>query len=154
MLHGAKFKPDSYYIRKRPYITGWGRTAFSKCLHTQPLLVRRANVERFYEESCNFADGSLSARLQESDLPIVNNTECAQTYAHRKMARIDETVLCAGRGGKDSCQGDSGGPLMLPNAQLQAFFLAGIVSYGIRCADNYPGELSRGFRFYKRSTVC
>lgn len=76
-----------------PFVAGWGRTVEGG----QP-----ANI------------------LQELQLPILPNTECADRYkAIGKLIspkQFDKAVICAGylEGGKDSCQGDSGGPLMSP----------------------------------------
>jgi len=48
---------------------------------------------------------------------------------------IKRGMICATAPGKDSCQGDSGGPLFVSGGKL-----AGLVSWGIKCATpNYPG---------------
>jgi secreted trypsin-like serine protease len=79
-------------------------------------------------------------KLQEVQLPIVSNQECnegfEQNYSDYKNP-ITKTMLCAGylAGEKDSCQGDSGGPLMIPDDGK--WLLAGLVSWGDRCAITY-----------------
>lgn len=91
---------------------------------------------------------------------------------------IPEIFLCAGHetGGHDSCQGDSGGPLQVNiNTKIKIFksklitiffffffynflvkvkgkdghyFLAGIISWGIGCAEaNLPGVCTRISKF-------
>lgn len=83
---------------------------------------------------------------------------------------IPEIFMCAGyeEGGRDSCQvsdhdskhwvsvnfnlfhllkGDSGGPLQVQNDDGK-WFLAGIISWGIGCAEpNLPGVCTRISRF-------
>ena len=75
--------------------------------------------------------GWLSYDLQQVEIPIVSQEECA--YAMGRM--VTENMLCAGysEGGKDACHGDSGSPLMVPDGN-GGWRLAGIVSFGIGCA--------------------
>merc|ERR1712048_728069 len=70
--------------------------------------------------------------LQETQVPIVNNTVCDAAYQRNN---INETaMLCAGyaEGGIDACQGDSGGPLICVENNQPV--LRGVVSWGIGCA--------------------
>ncbi|XP_053371256.1 serine protease 27-like [Clarias gariepinus] len=77
--------------------------------------------------------------LQEVEVPIVSNSDCANSYSS-----ITNNMICAGlsQGGKDSCQGDSGGPLVI---RVNGIWVqAGIVSFGHGCAQpNFPGVYTR-----------
>lgn len=79
--------------------------------------------------------GVISQQLQEVDVPIVSDSDCAGSYGSGYIAA---TMLCAGypAGGKDACQGDSGGPLMVPTSDVsKPWTLVGIVSWGAGCAQ-------------------
>ena len=85
--------------------------------------------------------------LRKVSLPIVTNRVCngPRSYA----GEVKTKMLCAGfaAGGKDSCQGDSGGPLVVPDGD-GGFALAGITSWGARCAaPNKYGVYTRVARF-------
>ena len=73
-------------------------------------------------------------QLQVIDFPVVDRTECAETY--QRMITLTENMICAGSetGAEDTCKGDSGGPMVVGGE------LAGIVSFGAGCAvPGYPG---------------
>ena len=84
--------------------------------------------------------------LLEADVPIIDDTRCASSYG----SDFDPaTMVCAAdapgtppSSSHDTCQGDSGGPLLVPDGGF--FATAGIVSWGIGCADPAnPGVYSR-----------
>nr|XP_040569289.1 serine proteinase stubble-like isoform X1 [Lepeophtheirus salmonis] len=94
--------------------------------------------------------GQLPNVLQYVAVPIVSNDRCEGMFlkAGRNEA-IPNIFLCAGYddGGRDSCQGDSGGPLVVKGKDGR-FFLGGIISWGIGCAQpNLPGVCTRISKF-------
>lgn len=78
--------------------------------------------------------GGLSAKLLYTDLPVLSDGECGESYVDDELF---PSMLCAGgtaAAGVGSCQGDSGGPLACGSV------LAGLVSWGYGCArPEYPG---------------
>ncbi|KAM7359941.1 serine proteinase stubble isoform 1-T4 [Cochliomyia hominivorax] len=114
---------DSLLIGMNATVTGWGRLS---------------------------EGGDLPSVLQEVSVPIVSNDNCKSMFLRAgRQEFIPEIFLCAGyeTGGQDSCQGDSGGPLQV-KSQDGRYFLAGIISWGIGCAEaNLPGVCTRISKF-------
>ncbi|XP_058800150.1 serine proteinase stubble-like isoform X2 [Phymastichus coffea] len=114
---------DELLVGENATVTGWGRLS---------------------------EGGTLPSVLQEVSVPIVSNDKCKSMFL--KAGRhefIPEIFLCAGyeTGGQDSCQGDSGGPLQVRGKDGR-YFLAGIISWGIGCAEaNLPGVCTRISKF-------
>lgn len=72
--------------------------------------------------------------LQEADIEVISDSECAQSYG--SQGGFDpSTQVCAGKrivGLEDACQGDSGGPLVA-RAGDGALRQVGVVSFGLGC---------------------
>lgn len=86
-----------------------------------------------------------SDQLREVDLPVVSFQTCKDSSEYL----VTDNMFCAGypEGQKDACQGDSGGPFVIyDNHHWQ---LAGIVSWGVGCADpGYYGFFTRVPNYY------
>ena len=97
------------------FATGWGWT--------------KMDYEPTVDTSVDF--------LREVMLPIRSPTECEKSnkISYRNNYNAT-TMLCAGypEGGADACRGDSGGPLVCQRCSSCNFYLAGIISYGEKCA--------------------
>ncbi|KAK7938541.1 hypothetical protein WMY93_001867 [Mugilogobius chulae] len=85
--------------------------------------------------------GASATILQEVEMPIVGNRECACNFTGNA---VTDNMLCAGldEGGKGACFGDSGGPLVYKASS--AWIQFGVVSFGIPCAvPAYPSVYAR-----------
>ncbi|KAK9506720.1 hypothetical protein O3M35_008605 [Rhynocoris fuscipes] len=93
--------------------------------------------------------GSVSAKLQEVNVSLVDGNECKNLHGENTMIPegIDtRTMVCAGEkeGGKDACSGDSGGPLIINQNRGCSKAQIGIISYGKECGlPNFPGVYTR-----------
>lgn len=86
------------------------------------------------------ADKSSSRVLLKASLRILTDEKCMNSQLAQ---HLKPSMMCAFSKGKDGCQGDSGGPLVVfqPDGK---YVQAGIVSWGIGCADpRYPGVYTK-----------
>ncbi|KAG5861392.1 hypothetical protein JTB14_007818 [Gonioctena quinquepunctata] len=84
----------------------------------------------------NFTQKKASPTLQCVFLPLISHEACFNKYNPNHT--ITENMMCSlSAKEKDACQGDSGGPLLCGGTQY------GIVSWGEKCADGFPGVYTR-----------
>ncbi|XP_064475238.1 venom protease-like [Ornithodoros turicata] len=81
--------------------------------------------------------GQHSGLLRAVKLPIISHQECCRVF--KNVITVREEMFCAGDllGKKDACQGDSGGALMWMDPDSDRWYVLGIVSFGVKCAE--PG---------------
>ena len=107
---------DSHTATMSAVITGWGNT--SKVGFRWPRSLQGAQIS-----TSNLIDGDCSRGLLGFDLT---------------------SMICGGVApytDVDTCQGDSGGPM---SAKINgANYLIGITSWGVNCADGFPGVYTR-----------
>nr|XP_055199176.1 transmembrane protease serine 9 [Nyctereutes procyonoides]XP_055199177.1 transmembrane protease serine 9 [Nyctereutes procyonoides] len=106
---------QKFPVGRKCMISGWGNTQEGNA--TKPDILQRASVG------------------------IIDQKACSALYNFS----LTDRMLCAGflEGQVDSCQGDSGGPLACEEAP-GVFYLAGIVSWGVGCAQaRRPGVYTR-----------
>ena len=90
------------------------------------------------------AGSSFPDRMREVAVPIVSPTTCDAALTFDGVHLLDrQTMLCAGRAGRDTCHGDSGGPLFT-RALAGRYVQVGITSWGVGCAAaGYPGVYTK-----------
>jgi len=90
--------------------------------------------------------------LMVANVTIISHSDCKKLYGGDL---ISDSMLCARAPGRDACQGDSGGPLVVTSDD-GALTQAGVVSWGLGCADNrYPGvyaNVAKDINFIRHNT--
>jgi hypothetical protein len=95
--------------------------------------------------------------LRYVEIPFVADSFCGSAPSYGSSF-FPASMVCAGpvAGGQDSCQGDSGGPLLTRHPTTDAWFVAGVVSWGNGCAlPNFPGVYTRltAYQTFVESTI-
>ncbi|XP_022220285.2 phenoloxidase-activating factor 2 [Drosophila obscura] len=102
--------------------------------------IRRAHCLATGWGQSNSSDKSMVHLLKRIELPVVEHENCQRLLRRTILGRrfrLHDSFLCAGGvEGKDTCKGDGGSPLFcsMPG-QTDRYQLAGIVSWGIECAE-------------------
>uniref|UniRef100_A0A336MBD1 CSON014321 protein n=1 Tax=Culicoides sonorensis TaxID=179676 RepID=A0A336MBD1_CULSO len=81
--------------------------------------------------------GESSKVLQEVRIKVLDQESC-KNNENLKSFFEPTSMMCAFQREKDACQGDSGGPLFL-QTDKNRYEQIGVVSFGIKCANNIPG---------------
>lgn len=112
---------DFNFDSSRCYASGWGKDLWGK-------------------------EGKYQVILKKIDLPIIPRTFCIEKLRRTRLGQhfqLHQSFICAGgERGKDTCKGDGGSPLVCPiPGKYEQFYQAGIVAWGIGCADVNPGKI-------------
>lgn len=89
------------------------------------------------------AGGSISNVLLEVGVEYVPSYICESAYNNYGYPITPRMICAGGLEDRDSCQGDSGGPLFVRGSDPHQDVHVGITSWGIGCADGYPGVYAR-----------
>lgn len=87
--------------------------------------------------------GKYQATLRKVDLPIVERGKCEHLLRRTRLGpfyNLNESLMCAGGGQRDTCKGDGGSPLIceIPHDKGR-FYQTGVVAGGIGCGGRVPG---------------
>jgi trypsin len=130
--HGVS-RPRRYQSVK---VLGWGDTAVSRSGGSD--LLNEVNLRIVPNQKCNSIEGYWDGMHVSYEGYIV------------------DSMMCAAATNKDACQGDSGGPLIVRGSNEEEDLLVGLVSWGLGCANDFPGvyaRVSSGYNWIRRE-VC
>lgn len=120
-VNTACLPPQDYiFDGSRCYASGWGKDLWGK-------------------------EGKYQVILKKIDLPIIPRKPCVEKLRMTRLGtyfNLHQSFICAGgERGKDTCKGDGGSPLVCPIPEKhEQYYQAGIVAWGIGCADVNPGN--------------
>lgn len=88
-------------------------------------------------------NGIYQATLKKVELPIVERKKCRKLLRRTRLGpffSLDQSLMCAGGGRRDTCKGDGGSPLFcqIPR-EKNRYYQSGIVAGGIGCGSKVPG---------------
>ncbi|XP_054160061.1 serine protease 48-like [Oppia nitens] len=106
---------------------------------TEKIVVAGWGVKQFDAEE-------MEQYLKDVSLTLITDKDCAKKYQQRRQ-KIFESQFCTLAYKKDTCLGDSGSPAF--EKYGNRFFMVGIVSYGAKCADDFPGVYTQVSYFLK-----
>lgn len=119
------------------------------CLPTVEELIQRNNTnENFVVVGWGKTEqDKISKKQRMVEVKGVSVDACQEIYKTEQRVAITADQICAlGEGGQDACSDDSGGPLIgtYQDKDGKSFrYLAGIVSAGKGCGNEYPGIYTR-----------
>eukprot|EP00956_Cyclotella_meneghiniana_P003256 scaffold3951_cov69-Cyclotella_meneghiniana.AAC.19 len=100
--------------------------------------------------------------LNQVNLRVIPNSRCNKVEGYwgdmhvTYEGYISDSMMCAALKDKDACQGDSGGPAIIKGSSGDDDLLVGLVSWGLGCANDFPGvyaRVSSGYNWIRRE-VC
>ncbi|XP_026325359.1 collagenase-like [Hyposmocoma kahamanoa] len=88
-------------------------------------------------------NGPVPQNLQQVDLPVINNTVCANVFG--PLVILESTLCASTANGRSTCGGDSGGPLSVYNNETSEHLLIGVSSFvaGSGCLSGFPAGFAR-----------
>ncbi|GAB6019329.1 Transmembrane protease serine 9 [Chamberlinius hualienensis] len=93
----------------------------------------RANVSGW---GASTPGGDTTNRLQWLEMDIISDADCQTMLAGHNLV---EAMICTYQNGNGPCDGDSGGPVVALTSNSSAYYLVGVVSWGVLCGDpSYP----------------
>lgn len=90
-----------------------------------------------------FSGGPISNTLLEVEVDPVRQVQCRNIFSQFGYPITRRMICAGGLEDTDACQGDSGGPLFDKRVGPRRDIQLGITSWGIGCADGFPGVYAR-----------